>query len=156
VAGEPFWRISRQDLDKLLSTLDVSFVRLSECALAGAHLAVARTDASTVHYCLRGAGFMLLDDETPIRPTPRTLVVVPPSRAMTVAARDHAIAPRNAGKRNGSGLTPGSSQRHTVRDGEPTLVLACGAFPAVRRSTCSPPSRRPLSRRSACTTGSTR
>jgi len=99
VAGEPFWRISRQDLDMLMTTLDVNFVRLSECALAaGAHLAVARAEASTIHYCLRGAGFILLDDETPIRLTPHTLVIVPPGRAMTIAATERLTAPRNVGK----------------------------------------------------------
>lgn len=130
MAGEPFWRISRQDLNKLMTTLDVTFVRLSECALAaGAFLAVARADASTVHYCLRGAGFILLDDEPPIRLTPHTLVIVPPGRAMTVAVREHATA-RNAGKDNSGVFTPGSSPRHTVGDGEPALVLACGYFRA--------------------------
>jgi hypothetical protein len=69
VAGEPFWRISRQDLDKLMTTLDVTFVRLSECALAAAaHLAVPHTNASTIHCCL----VILLDDETPIHLTPHT------------------------------------------------------------------------------------
>ena len=131
MAGEPFWRISRQDLDKLMTTLDVTFVRLSECALAAAaHLAVARTNASTIHYCLRGAGVILLDDETPIRLTPHTLVIVPPGRAMTVAATEHATAPRNASKYNNGGFTPGASQRHTVGDGEPALVIACGSFRA--------------------------
>jgi AraC family transcriptional activator of mtrCDE len=48
-----------------MTTLEVTFVTLSECALvAGAHLAVAPTNPSTIHYCLRGAGVILLDDET--------------------------------------------------------------------------------------------
>ena len=63
-----------------MTTLDVTLVRLSECALAaGAHLAVARAKASTIHYCLRGAGFILLDDETPKRLTPHTLGACPDS-----------------------------------------------------------------------------
>jgi len=123
--------VSGQDLDKLTTTLDVTLVGLSECALAaGAHLAVARAKASTIHYCLRGAGFILLDDETPIRLTPHTLVIVPPGRAMTVAATEHPAAPQNAGKHDNGGFTPGSSQWHTVGDGEPALVLACGCFRA--------------------------
>jgi AraC family transcriptional activator of mtrCDE len=131
VAGGPFWRISRQDLDKLMTTLDITFVRLSECALAaGAHLAVARAKASTIHYCLRGVGFILLDDETPIRLTPHTLVIVPPGRAMTIAATERPTAPRNVGKHGEGAFAPGSSHRHTVGDGEPTLVLACGSFRA--------------------------
>ena len=52
--------------NKLVTTMDVTLVRLSECALAAAaHLAVARAEASTIHYCFRGARFILLDDETP-------------------------------------------------------------------------------------------
>ena len=115
-----------------MTTLDITFVRLSECALAaGAHLAVARAEASTIHYCLRGAGFILLDDETPpIRLTPHTLVIVPPGRAMTIAATERPIAPRNVGKHGEGAFEPGSSRRHTVGDGEPTLVVACGAFRA--------------------------
>jgi AraC family transcriptional regulator, activator of mtrCDE len=131
VAGEPFRRISRQDLDKLMTTLDVTFVRLSECTLAaGAHLAVIRGDASTIHYCFRGGGFILPDDEAPIRLMPHTLVIVPPGRAMTIAATEYPTAPRNAGKHSNGGFTPGSSQRHSVGNGEPTLVLASGSFRA--------------------------
>ena len=118
-----------------MTTLDVTLVRLSECALAaGAHPAVARAEASTIHYCLRGAGFIPLDDETLIRLTPHTLVIVPPGRAMTVAATEHPTAPRNVGKRNNGGFTPGSLQWHTAGDGEPALVLACGSF----RANCGP------------------
>jgi AraC family transcriptional regulator, activator of mtrCDE len=114
-----------------MTTLDVVFVRLSECALgAGAHLSVARAAASTIHYCLRGAGYIVVDDETPIRLTPHTLVVVPPGRTMTIAATEQPTGLRNAGKHNNGGFTPGSSQRHSVGVGEPTLVLACGSFRA--------------------------
>ena len=66
----------------------------------------ART-ASTIHYCLRGAGFILLDDETPIRLTPHTLVIVPPGRAMTIAATERPTAPRNAGKHDNGGFHAG-------------------------------------------------
>jgi AraC family transcriptional activator of mtrCDE len=131
VACEPFRRISRQDLDKLMTTLDVTFVRLSECALAtDAHLRVARTNASTIHYCLRGAGVVLLDDEIPIRLTPHTLVIVPPGRAMTIVATEHPTAPGNVGNHGEGAFVPGSSRRHTVGDGEATLMLACGTFRA--------------------------
>jgi AraC family transcriptional activator of mtrCDE len=115
-----------------MTTLDASLVRLSECALAaGAHLAIARAEASTIYYCLRGAGFMLLDHETAMRLTPHTLVIVRPGRAMTVAATEHPTAPRNAGKHNNGGFTPGSSQWQTVGDGESALVVARGSFRAA-------------------------
>lgn len=132
MAGEPFWRISRQDLDKLMTTLDVTFVRLSQCVLAtGAHLAVACADATTIHYCLRGVGFILLEGETPIRLTPHTLVIVPPGRAMTIVATERPTALRKVGKGSDCLFVPGSTYRHTIGDGEPTLVLACGMFRAT-------------------------
>ncbi|MDQ8727595.1 AraC family transcriptional regulator [Bradyrhizobium sp. LHD-71] len=114
-----------------MTTLDVSSVRLSECALAAdAHLAVARTATSTIHYCFRGTGFILLEDEAPIRLTPHTLVIVPPGRAMTITAAAHPATLRTVGKRNGRDFTLGSLQRHSVGHGAPTLVLACGSFRA--------------------------
>jgi AraC family transcriptional activator of mtrCDE len=131
VAGEPFWRISRQDLDKLMTTLDVTCVRLSECALAAdAQLVVARADASTIHYCFQGSGFILLDDEAPIRLSPHTLVIVPPGRVMRVAATRYAAATRSAGKHDDGAFAPGSARRHAVGVGERALVLACGSFRA--------------------------
>lgn len=132
MAGEPFWRISRQDLDKLMTTLDVTFVSLSECVLAaGTHLAVARADASAIHYCLRGAGLILLDDEAPICLTPHTLVIIPPGRATTVAATEAAAAARNVSRRRDCVFTPGSSLMYAVGEGEPALGLACGSFRAT-------------------------
>ncbi|WP_210239510.1 MULTISPECIES: AraC family transcriptional regulator [unclassified Mesorhizobium] len=114
-----------------MTTLDVTFVRLSECALAAdAHLALARAAAPTIHYCLRGTGFILLDNEAPIRLTPHTLVIVPPGQAVTITASEHPIAPRNGGKHGVGGSTLGSSQRHSIGEGEPKLVLACGPFRA--------------------------
>ncbi|WP_206734166.1 helix-turn-helix transcriptional regulator [Bradyrhizobium nanningense] len=114
-----------------MTTLDIAFVRLSECALvAGAHLAVARAEVSTIHYCLRGAGFILLEDETPIRLMPHTLVIVPPGRAMTLLATERPTPPRNVDKSTEGAFAPGSSHRHAVGDGEPTLVLVCGTFRA--------------------------
>ena len=131
MAGEPFWRISRQDLDELMATLDVTSVRLSQCALAAdAHLAVARTATSTIHYCFRGTGFILLDDEAPIRLTPHTLAIVPPGRAMTITAAEYPTPLRSVGRHNDSDFTLGMLQRHTVGQGEPSLVLACGPFRA--------------------------
>ncbi|MGY3610738.1 MULTISPECIES: cupin domain-containing protein [unclassified Bradyrhizobium] len=84
--------------------------------------------ASTIHYCVRGVGVILLDGETLTRLTLHTLVIVPPGRAMTIAPTEDPTAPRNAGKHGEGASAPGSSHQHTVGDGEPTLVLACGIF----------------------------
>jgi AraC family transcriptional activator of mtrCDE len=114
-----------------MTTMDVTFVRLSECALASdTHLTVARAAASTIHYCLRGTGFIVLDDQAPIRLTPHTLVIVPPGRAMTITATDHPIALRNGGKHGAGAFVLGSSQQHSIGEAEPKLMLVCGPFRA--------------------------
>ncbi|MHC4042946.1 AraC family transcriptional regulator [Bradyrhizobium sp. 23AC] len=115
-----------------MTTLDITFVRLSQCLLAaGAHLAIACVDACTIHYCLRGIGFILMEGETPIRLTPHTLVIVPPGRAMRIVATERPTALQNVDKSSVSLFVPGSSYRHTVGAGQPTLVLACGTFRAT-------------------------
>ncbi|GGC76267.1 hypothetical protein GCM10010994_38280 [Chelatococcus reniformis] len=114
-----------------MTTLDVTSVRLSECALAAdAHLAVGRTGTPTIHYCFRGTGFILLDDDAPIRLAPHTLVIIPPGRVMTIAATPHLATLRSVDKHNHYDFTLGSLQRHTVGHGAPSLVLACGPFQA--------------------------
>lgn len=129
--SEPFWRISRHDLDKLMTTLDVTLVKLSECAIApGVSLSVARAEPSTILYCLRGAGFILLDEGAPIRLKPHTLMIVPSGPAMTISATDFPRAPRTAGKHNVGCFLPGSARQHAIGEGEPALVLVCGSFRA--------------------------
>lgn len=124
----PLWRISLQDLDKLMTTLEVDRVGLSERALvAGAPLALPRCELSTIHYCLEGSARLLVDGELPIHLNAHTLVIVPPGKGLTIVASD----PVPAAQRGIDAFVLGSARRHKVRDGEPSAMLVCGSFQAV-------------------------
>jgi AraC family transcriptional activator of mtrCDE len=133
VTSEPLWRISRLDLDKLMTTLEVYSVRLSGCTLAaGAELGVARENAPTIHYALEGTGCIVVDDEPPIRLRAHTLVIVPRNRSQRIVGSESTlVSQRGTGKPTGVAFTPGSTHRHHVGDGEPSLTLVSGYFRAV-------------------------
>ena len=132
VGTGPLWRISRQDLDKLMTTLEVGRVGLSECALvAGAPLVLPRCELSTIHYCLEGSGRLLVDGELPIHLNAHTLVIVPPGKGMTIVASDPVpAAQRGIVKTLDDAFVLGSAYRHEVGDGEPSVILVCGSFQA--------------------------
>jgi len=129
----PLWRISRQDLDKLMTTLEVGRVGLSERALvAGASLVLPRCELSTIHYCLAGSGRLLVDGELPIHLSAHTLVIVPPGKGLTIVPSDPVpAAQRGNAKFLDDAFVPGSAHRYEVGDGEPSVMLVCGSFQAV-------------------------
>jgi AraC family transcriptional regulator, activator of mtrCDE len=134
VAGQPFWRISRVDLDKLMTTLEVDRVRLSECTLtAGSRLEVARSEHPTIHYGFAGSGTVLVEGEPPIELSAHTLVLIPARRSATIVAPyPRGGAQRTFGGGQGSAaFIPGTGSRHLVGNGEAVLRLACGSFAAV-------------------------
>jgi AraC family transcriptional activator of mtrCDE len=133
VTSEPYWRISRLDLDKLMTTLEVHSVNLSACTLAaGGELGVAHEDAPTIHYALEGTGCIVMDDEPPICLRPHTLVIVPRNRLRKILGSEPSLgAQRGAGRPTGVAFSPGSTGRRQVGDGEPSLTLVSGYFRAV-------------------------
>jgi len=132
VTTEPLWRITRQDLDKLMATLEVKYAKLSRCSLtAGSQVVVARNDVPTIHYGLQGSGWVFVDSEPPIQLTRHTLVIVPPKRFLVIAGSDHAFrSRRHLGSLPGEVFIPGSSHRYSVGEGEPSVAFVCGAFQA--------------------------
>ena len=102
VTGQPILRISRTDLDNLMSTLEVSFVKLAECLVSpGWRLVLSQTDAPGIHYCLSGTGRMVIGDHPPIDLVPHTLIIAP--RGLPVRVRDGA-AGRYPAQDNGRAL----------------------------------------------------
>jgi len=78
VNGQPLHRISRSDLDNLMTTLEVSFVKLAECLVSpGRRLALGGIDAYGIHYNMGGSGRMIVGNQPPINLVPHTLVVLP-------------------------------------------------------------------------------
>jgi AraC family transcriptional regulator, activator of mtrCDE len=131
VTGQPLWRISRADLDKLMTSLEVNQVRLSECSLAaGTRLELARGEHPTIHYGFAGSGAILVEGEPPIELWTHTLVVVPARKSTTIVAPDNG-PPRVYGSGQTPLFVPGASPRHTVGEGEPVLRVGCGSFVAV-------------------------
>jgi AraC family transcriptional activator of mtrCDE len=131
MTGQPLRRISRADLDKLMTSLAVNHVRLSECALAaGTRLTIAQSEHPTIHYGFAGSGIILVEGEPPIELGSHTLVVVPAGRSMTIAAPE-ARPPRRYVPRQVALFVPGASPRHAVGQGEPVLQVGCGTFGAV-------------------------
>lgn len=130
---QPLWRISRADLDKLMTSLEVNHVRLSECALAaGTRLEIARGEHPTIHYGFAGSGVILVDGEPPIALRGNTLVVIPAGRSATIiAAGACGGLAGSCEARQTAVFVPGASPRHAVGQGEPVLQLGCGAFGAV-------------------------
>lgn len=133
MTGQPFWRISPSDLEKLMAALEISSVNFSECILsAGAHVAVALTQAPMMHYSLSGDGLLLIGSEPAIEIPPHTFVVTPRNMPVTILAPRYGSAPtpRAAGI-GATNFLPGSKYHHKAGDGEPALRAIFGHFHAV-------------------------
>lgn len=130
---QPIWRISRADLDKLMTTLEVKHLRLSECALAaGTRLEVARGEHPTIHYGFAGSGVILVEGEPPIDICAHTLVVVPARRATTIVAPGvSGVLARPPGGEEAVVFVPGASPRYKIGEAEPVLQVGCGTFVAL-------------------------
>ncbi len=132
--SKPLARISPSDLDNLMKTLEVEFVKLSECVVSpGCRLTMAATNAPSIHYDLIGMGRMIIGNHPPIDLQPHTLVIVPAGRSFYVEVagdkRNPAtltITEENAGK-----FAPGALRRFAAAGGEPEVILICGYFRAT-------------------------
>ena len=95
VNSKPLARISPFDLDNLMMTLEVEFVKLSECAVSpGWRLTMAATNAPGIHYDLIGMGRMIIGNHPPIDLQPHTLIIVPAGQSfcIEVAVDRHRLA----------------------------------------------------------------
>ena len=130
----PIARIAAPELDRLMSTLDVSYLMLTECLVSsGNRLQLGAVDMPGMHYNLSGFGRLIVGEMAPIELRPHTLVILPPGRPFRLEAA------------NGRGLfsnlmhidakpqfAPGSLlQRFVAGDADaPEIVLICGYFKA--------------------------
>jgi hypothetical protein len=73
VNSQPLARISPFDLDNLMMTLEVEFVKLAECVVSpGSRLTMAATNAPGIHYDLMGMGRMIVGNHPAIDLQPRS------------------------------------------------------------------------------------
>lgn len=129
----PMVRTSESDLDRLLSALEVDFIRLSECRVSrGWRLGLGGPDAPGLHYVVAGAGRLTIPGRTPIDLLPHTLVVLPAGQPFTI---DVAAATPGAAVSTVNGrqqeFPPGALRRYVAGNGEPDLIVICGYFRAT-------------------------
>lgn len=138
-ATSPIARISRSDLDLLMRTLEVSFVRLSECVVSsGFGLSLGGVDATGIHYNLRGRGVAYIGDGPAIELEPHTMIVVPPHSPLRIDVPGERSSPAVRlvdGKTNYT-INDGVC-RYVAGDGTPDVIMFCGFFHAVYASSIS-------------------
>jgi AraC-like DNA-binding protein len=129
----PALRISRVDLDKLMNTLDVRWIALSECLVsAGYRLVMPGNPAPGLHYNLAGNGRIQLGDRPPVDLVPHTLIVVPPHfpfRIEVASPSGAATALESVDGQSNMSLRDGI-ERYVAGRGAPEIVMICGFFHA--------------------------
>ncbi|WP_107912341.1 helix-turn-helix domain-containing protein [Luteibacter sp. OK325] len=129
----PAVRISPQDLNRLLKSLEVSFVALAECLVSeGYCLEMGSINAPGIHYNIRGSGRLVIKGSPPIELKPHTLVIVPPNAPFRIEADGFHRGMQNL--RTVDGLLVAVSKDsilHIVAgEGDPEVMLICGYFDA--------------------------
>src|SRR4051794_14408511 len=82
---QPLARPSAAELNRLLTTLEVKVVWLSECLVSpGWRLQLPRHATLGIHYNLVGEGWLTVEDAPPIALRPHTLVVIPPGGSVVL------------------------------------------------------------------------
>jgi AraC family transcriptional activator of mtrCDE len=125
--------MSPSDLDSLMSTLDVSFVKLTECLVSpGWRLVLAGTNAAGIHYNLRGTGRLIVADHPPIDLIPHTLIIVPPEQTFRIEAPidEHPTEELRTVESHSQHFAPGVLRKFVAGEGEPQIILICGYFRA--------------------------
>jgi AraC-like DNA-binding protein len=125
------------NLDGLLKTLDVEFVRLTECLVsAGWSLKLEANAAPGIHYILTGRGQLVVGDSSPIELTPHTLAIIPPGSTLILGALDSDGKPARGEcvESRTYSSAPGALRRLVAGDGKPDVIMICGYFRATYAS----------------------
>ena len=135
---QPFARPSAAELNRLLSTLEVKVVFLSECLVSpGWRLQLPDHAAFGIHYNLMGEGWLKFEGDPAIAIRPHTLVVLPPGRSFALevdapSSRDEPLHVQDYRRSGEEGAVAGPIQlRRRVAGAEPALIVICGYFEAV-------------------------
>ena len=119
------------DLDRLMTTLEVSFVQLAECLVSpGWRLRLPAMAMPGIHYNLIGAGRAVVAGDAPIRISPHTLFITPPGKPLSIEADG------GSGPADGHTLVefdefgPAELRQFVAGDTEPKTILICGYFRA--------------------------
>jgi AraC family transcriptional regulator, activator of mtrCDE len=124
-------RIAAPDLDRLITTLEVDFVRLAECVVSpGWRLSLGQADTPAIHYNLTGAGRMIAGQWPPILLSPHTLAVLPPRTSFKIEVDHYSGSPLRTVESRQFPFEPGKLRRVVAGDGDPRVIMICGYFSA--------------------------
>lgn len=126
-------RMSATQLDGLLSTVSVEFVRLTECLVSpGWRLNLGGTSVPGIHYNLSGRGRMVMEGHPIIELSPHTLVITPPNQYfhIEVPPEDSEVKVSNELEGRWKSFPPGAIRRFVAGEDRPQLMLICGYFQA--------------------------
>lgn len=126
-------RMSATQLDGLLSTVSVEFVRLTECLVSpGWRLNLGGTSVPGIHYNLSGRGRMVMEGHPTIELSPHTLVITPPNQYfhIEVPSEDPEVKVSNELEGRWKSFPPGAIRRFVAGEDGPQLMLICGYFQA--------------------------
>jgi AraC family transcriptional activator of mtrCDE len=134
---QPLVRPSAAALNRLLTTLEVKVVWLSECLVApGWRMDLPGHAAIGIHYSLMGEGWLKFEGEPAIAIRPHTLVVLPPSRSFALwvdaPSPNGPLHVQDFRKSDvGRAATTPVQICRRVAGAEPELIVICGYFKAV-------------------------
>lgn len=131
--SRPLVPIAAADLDRLLDTLMVRFVRLSECLVGeGYRLELGGIDTPGLHYNLSGTGRLIVGDGEPIDLRPHTLIILPRNTLfrIEVPSRHDPRATWKTVHGRSQAFAHGAVRRYVATDAEPVIMLICGYFRA--------------------------
>jgi AraC family transcriptional activator of mtrCDE len=132
--NQPLARPSTVELNRLLATLEVKVVRLTECLVSrGWRLEVTGPDAPGIHYNLMGKGWLVFENQAPIALRPHTLIIVPPGLSFALEAdAPGALGPHVRVQDLRRVVSAADSYgRREAGDPPPDLILICGYFQAI-------------------------
>jgi AraC family transcriptional activator of mtrCDE len=131
VGEKQLLRIASSDLDNLLTVLDVSFVRLSECLVSpGWRLELGGIDAPGLHYNIEGTGRMVVGDLA-IELKPHTLVILPARQHFRLEVPSDEAPAVNILDGRAMAFAPGEVRRYVAGSSESRIILICGYFRAM-------------------------
>ena len=132
--ASPLPGLSHAELDVLLTTLEVDFVRLAECLVSpGWRLMLSAGDYPALHYGVAGSGRIHIEGMSPLPLRPHTLAIVPPGRRFFIDAVEGDQPPSSETTVVGRFQTfeEGLLRRVTAGNEPPQVTLICGYFRAL-------------------------
>jgi len=131
---QPLARPTAAELNRLLATLEVKVVRLTECLVSqGWRLEVSGPDAPGIHYNLKGEGWLVFEGQAPIALRPHTLIIVPPNLGFGLEVNCPGALGPDVPVENLRRVVslPDNFGRREAGDPPPDLILICGYFQAI-------------------------